>query len=238
MNTEAGNTSTDCLIVDADAVSRRLAGLLLARLGYPSPVLAGTVQEVPARLQGLILAGTDDRAEGIAALHSRIDPARRTQTRLVAVLASASEEARQACLRAGADAVLPKPLALPELAALLPPAAGTGDFNAEAWAELREMFGTDGAAQLAGAVVDDLPLQQQRMADAIRDQDLIALKRIAHALRGVSLQLGAEALAELCTQTEAAAAAGQASAAIELGTRLIGRHAALAERLRHETARR
>ncbi|MDM4772160.1 Hpt domain-containing protein [Solimonas sp. SE-A11] len=238
MNTEAGNTPTDCLIVDADPVSRRLAGLLLARLGYPSPALAETVQEAPATLQGLVLAGTDDRAEGIATLRSRIDPARRARTRLVAVLAAPSEEARQACLRAGADAVLAKPLALAELAALLAPAAKAGDFNAEAWAELLEMFGADGAAQLVAALIDDLPVQQQRMADALRDQDLIALKRIAHALRGVSLQLGAESLAELCTQTEAAAAAGQASVATELGARLIGRHEALAERLRHETARR
>ncbi len=236
MNIEAGNTSTDCLIVDADAVSRRLAGLLLKRLGYPSPTLAETAQDAPATLQGLILAGTDDGAQGIAALSSRIDPAKRSQTRLVAVLASASEAARQACLQAGADAVLAKPLALPELAALLATAAEPGDFNAEAWAELLEMFGPDGAAQLAGAVVDDLPVQQQRVADAIRDQDLSALKRVAHALRGVSLQLGAEALAELCTQTEAAAAAGQTGTAFELGARLIGRHAALAERLRHETA--
>ena len=238
MNTEVTNALMDCLIVEADPVSRRLAGLLLKRLGYPSPVLAESAGEAPARLAGLILAGTDAQAAGIATLRSRIDPARQAHTRLLAVVAPASEEARQACLRAGADAVLAKPLALQELEAVLLPASEPVDFNPDTWAELLEMFGADGAAQLAGAVIDDLPVQQQRMAAAIRDQDLAALKRIAHALRGVSLQLGAEALAELCTQTEAAAAAGEAGAATELGARLIRRHQALAERLRNETSQR
>lgn len=236
MNAEAGTASTDCLIVDADAVSRRLAGLLLKRLGHATASLAGTVAEAPANLGGLVLATTDDKAEGIATLRARIDPARRQQTRLVAVLASASDEGRQACLHAGADAVLVKPLALQDLAAALAPAEA-GDFNSGTWAELRQMFGADGTAQLVQALIGDLPVQQQRMASAIGERDLPALKRIAHALRGVSLQVGAEALAKLCTETEAAAAAGQADTATELGARLIRRHETLVERLRDETAR-
>ena len=237
MNAEAGTASTDCLIVDADAVSRRLASLLLKRLGHATASLAGSAAEAPANLGGLILVTTDDKAEGIATLRARIDPARRQQTRLVAVLASASDEGRQACLRAGADAVLVKPLALQDLAEVLAPAAEAGDFNAGTWAELRQMFGADGTAQLVQALIGDLPVQQQRMASAIGERDLPALKRIAHALRGVSLQMGAEALAKLCTETEAAAAAGQADTATELGARLIRRHEALVERLRDETAR-
>ena len=232
MNTEA----MDCLVVDTDAVSRRLAGLLLKRLGYPSPGFAASVLEAPSSLGGLILLATDDSAEGVAVLKSRIDPAQ-PQTRLVAMIASGSEAARQACLRAGADAVLVKPLALQDLTAVLAPPAEDSDFNAEAWSELRRLFGQDGAAKLVGALIDDLPVQQQRMADALRDQDLPALKRIAHALRGVSLQIGAQALAALFTDTEAAAAAGQTDTATELGARLIRRHEALVERLRNETAK-
>lgn len=226
----------DCLVVDADAVSRRLAGLLLKRLGYPSPGFAASAQEAPSSLGGLILAATDDTAEGLAALKSRIDPAR-PQTRLVAMIAAASDDARQACLRAGADAVLVKPLALQDLAAALAAPAEDSDFNAEAWHELRRLFGPDGAAKLVGALIDDLPVQQQRMADALGAQDLPALKRIAHALRGVHLQIGAGALAALCTETEAAASEGRTETAAALGARLIRRHAALVERLHDETAR-
>lgn len=232
MNAEA----MDCLVVDADAVSRRLAGLLLKRLGYPLPSFAASVREAPSSLGGLILVATDDTAEDLAALKARIDPAR-PQTRLVAMIAAASDDAHQACLRAGADAVLVKPLALQDLAAALAPPAEDSDFNTEAWSELRRLFGPDGAAKLVGALIDDLPVQQQRMADALRDQDLPALKRIAHALRGVSLQIGAGALAALCTDTEAAAAEGRTETAATLGAQLIRRHEALVERLRNETAR-
>lgn len=232
MNAEA----MDCLVVDTDAVSRRLAGLLLKRLGYASPVLSGTVPEAPASLQGLILVSTDDAGEGIAAVKARIDPAR-PQTRLVAVISAASDQARQACLDAGADAVLVKPLALQDLTTVLASPAEGGDFNAQTWSELRRLFGPDGAAKLADALIDDLPIQQQRMADALGARDLAALKRIAHALRGVALQLGAEALAVLCTDTETAAADGRLEAATALGTQLIRRHEALVERLRNETGR-
>lgn len=227
----------DCLVVDGDAVSRRLAGLLLKRLGYPSPGFAETAGQAPTSLGGLILADTDGRAEGIAILRARIDPARASATRLVAMVASLSDETRQACLHAGADAVLAKPLALQELAAALKPPAEPDDFNAQTWAELRQMFGPDGTAQLVQALVGDLPTQQQRMASAIGDRDLPALKRVAHALRGVSLQMGAEALARLCTEAENAAAAGRADAATDLGARLMRRHEALVERLRDEAAR-
>ncbi|AXQ31723.1 response regulator [Solimonas sp. K1W22B-7] len=236
MNAKAGNGAMDCLVVDDDAVGRRLAGLLLKRLGYPSPILSGTVPEAPADLQGLILIATDDTAESVAALKSRIDPAR-PLTRLVAMITSGSETVRQACLQAGADAVLMKPLALRDLAAALTPSGEAGDFNAEAWSELRQLFGPDGAAKLVGALIDDLPVQQQRIADALSARDLPALKRIAHALRGVSLQIGAGALAALCADTEAAATEGRTEAAAALGASLIQRHAALVERLRDETTR-
>lgn len=226
----------DCLVVDADAVSRRLAALLLKRLGHLS-IAADAVEAAPAGRHGLILVGVDGSLDGLLALQARIDPADRPQTRLVAMIPSGSGDARQACLDAGADAVLVKPLALQALADLLGSPGSADDFNAQAWAELRRLFGAEGAAQLVDALVNDLPTQQQRMAAAIREQDVPALKRVAHALRGVSLQLGAEGLARLCTETEEAAAASQAEAAAALGAQLIRRHEALVERLRNETAR-
>lgn len=226
----------DCLVVDTDAVSRRLAALLLKRLGHPA-MAVDAVETAPAGRHGLILVGVDGSLDCILALQARIDPADRPQTRLVAMIPSGSNDVRQACLDAGADAVLVKPLALQALADLLTPSGPADDFNAQAWADLLRLFGADGVLQLVNALVDDLPTQQQRMAAAIREQDLPALKRVAHALRGVSLQLGAEGLARLCTETEEAAAASRTEAAATLGSRLIRRHEALVERLRNETAR-
>src|SRR3546814_3805152 len=102
---------------------------------------------------------------------------------------------------------LSKPFRLAELAALLDDiagahacsaastVAGVDDFDRATWAELRELFGSDGVLCLRDTLVADLPTQRARLAEALRDHDLAAFKRLAHTLRGVSLQLGANALA-------------------------------------------
>src|SRR3546814_16098118 len=64
---------------------------------------------------------------------------------------------------------------------------------------------------LAGALIDDLPVQRARVADAIREVDLATLRHVAHTLRGVSLQLGATALAEQWAMVERTAGAGERS---------------------------
>src|SRR3546814_20605673 len=66
-------------------------------------------------------------------------------------------------------------------------------FDRATWAELRELFGSDGVLCLRDTLVADLPTQRARLAEALRDHDLAAFKRLAHTLRGVSLQLGANA---------------------------------------------
>src|SRR3546814_16373812 len=80
---------------------------------------------------------------------------------------------------------------------------------------------------LAGALIDDLPVQRARVADAIREVDLATLRHVAHTLRGVSLQLGATALAEQWAMVERTAGAGEAGPVLRLSGELIERHATL-----------
>jgi HPt (histidine-containing phosphotransfer) domain-containing protein len=100
------------------------------------------------------------------------------------------------------------------------------------------LFDAAGVARLAGALIDDLPVQRARIAAAIRDADLAALRQVAHALRGVSLQLGATALAGQWASVEQSAGAGEVEPALRLGGELIERHAALVECLRDEIRHR
>ncbi len=73
---------------------------------------------------------------------------------------------------------------------------GHGGFDSAAWKELHELFGRDGLAEMIDALQRDLPLQRQRLADALAAGDRNALRQIAHSLRGVALQFGAAALAQ------------------------------------------
>ena len=223
------------LVIDSDRVSRRLAALLLGRLDAPAAALADTVADALAALPAgpcrLALLAADRAPQELPALRGAVG----AQARIVAMLARDTAEMRRACLDAGADEVIVKPLTMAALASVLARAVSAeDDFNGAAWSGLRELFGAAGVDKLRATLVDDLPVQQGRLADAIRDEDLSALKRLAHTMHGVSLQLGATALAGQWALAEQAAAAGEGDAALRLGASLMARHAALVERLRGE----
>src|SRR3546814_16636636 len=84
------------LVIDSDRVSRRLAALLLARLGCPPPVLIDDAASLPAGDWSLVLVG-----EHIAAPSLR--DALGAHTRLVIMAAQDSDETHRAGMQAGAD---------------------------------------------------------------------------------------------------------------------------------------
>src|SRR3546814_7336394 len=79
------------LVIDSDRVSRRLAALLLARLGCPPPVLIDDAASLPAGDWSLVLVG-----EHIAAPSLR--DALGAHTRLVIMAAQDSDETHRAGL--------------------------------------------------------------------------------------------------------------------------------------------
>lgn len=83
----------------------------------------------------------------------------------------------------------------------------TGDFDAEVWDELLQLFGREGVSEMIAAVRDDLPQQRQRLGAALAAQDRRGVKAVAHSLRGVALQLGARGMAGDWSGIEAAIAA-------------------------------
>jgi len=219
------------LVLEPDRVARRLAALLLERLGHPSPTFIEDLNAVPAGDWRLVLASLP--IAQLPQLRAALGP----QTRIIAMAAQDSAALRQACAQAGIDELLIKPLSGEALAQALAGAApGAGDFNAAAWKEMRDLLGPVGVSRLIAALVDDLPLQQQRLNAAADAGDLPALRQLAHALRGVALQLGASALAGQWQSAEHAATAGDAAGALGLCRELLHRHAVLVERLRHEAA--
>src|SRR3546814_550882 len=136
------------LVIDSDRVSRRLAALLLARLGCPPPVLIDDAASLPAGDWSLVLVG-----EHIAAPSLR--DALGAHTRLVIMAAQDSDETHRAGLQAGADEMLVKPLALQDLADVLARTGPrSGDFNIAVWHEMVELFDAAGVALLAGALFD------------------------------------------------------------------------------------
>lgn len=213
------------LVVGTDRVACTLVVRLLERLGYPSPERCPTLSEAALQQHRFDLVLVDDSA--IASGERLADDA----TKIVFMGADS------ATCGIRVDARLRKPLSLEALRSTLTslwPAQVNGDFDAARWRELLALFGRSGLAEMIAAIERDLPQQRLSLERALQDTDTVALRRIAHTLCGVALQLGAEAFAALCTQVERRAAEGFGAEAATLGTQMLSRYVAWVARLQHE----
>jgi CheY-like chemotaxis protein len=224
------------LVIDSDPVRRHRTALMLKRLGYPSPQTAESVEHAvllmeQGRCDVLLLDLASDEADVLDALCARLRAGPAPCPRVIAVSGEDAADLRDSCLAAELAVQLTRPLTRDALAAALAAVADDDDFNPATWAEWLRMFGEAGLAEVVAVMIADLAEQQRRYAAAVEAGDCHALRQIAHALRGASLQFGATALADLCGRAESAALAGDGPQALNLGDRMMARHAALVARL-------
>lgn len=236
----------------SDAVTRQLLGLLLQRLEAAPPVIVEDLDAagrfIAEATPALLIVGIDPPAHpDVDADAARLAPLAtlaavgRAQApgaiRLVALIRDPADDER--CRAAGADATLPHPPRLATLRAVMaasPTVEPPTDFDPGALHDLQRLYGDAGLAEVVGALIADLPVQQARADAAIADGDLAALGRIAHALRGTSLQLGADALAARCAEVEAQASAGDRTRTSADVRGLLARHARLVAAVRRHGA--
>jgi PAS domain S-box-containing protein len=229
------------LLVEDNAVNRKVAQHQLEKLGCEVGVAANGVEAVAAWESGawqMILMDCQmpvmDGFEATRAIRAREGARRRTP--IVALTANAMQGDREACLAAGMDDYLAKPFAPAALRAAVerwtavanvaapadapvarPEAAsaaadGTPPVDRTALAEV-----TGGDAEFERELIEVFVASGDRelaaLLAALATPDLAQVRRHAHALKGASANLRAVPLADSARRLEAAAAAGDASAA-------------------------
>lgn len=232
------------LVADDSAVNREVAMEALLRLGVEASVVADGAQAVSAALDQdfdlILMDGSMPNMDGYDAareIRRRTEALGRPRPPIVALTAHVVGKAADAWREAGMDAVLHKPFTLASLAGTLgqhlTPSADAPEADAPAAAPA-----SDEAALLDPQIVSDLegmaasgraefvervrrlyrdhaPACVATLAQAAEAGDAAEVARAAHALKSMSLNIGARAVADLSARIEAAAREAVDVAAID-----------------------
>jgi len=226
------------MLADDNLINQKVGVKMLQRLGYRPEVAANGVEALKLLEQqpfDLIFLDVQmpemDGFEAARRIHSQWPDRRRP--RLVAMTGNALEGDREKCLEAGMDDYVAKPVRITELQAVIErwgaqrrtDLAGTDtaqlapDLPTEAAAapildatiigELSEMKFKEGVP-LLHELIDLFAQNAPKHLEQIKHSgdNLQQLAFAAHVFRGMSLNLGANALGNLCQELEALATAG------------------------------
>ncbi len=223
----AAPTPLRILIAEDHPINRRLALLMLEKLGHRAEVATNGREavEIWARLGcDVILMDCQmpelDGFEATREIRQRAaaQPAgERVPVRIIALTANALTGDRERCLAAGMDGFLSKPVRLEALAAALgqtlptaPPVvpgvtAEVLKGIAASVAQLCDDFGAEGALELLNAFLHDTPPRLAELRLLAAGTDRQALGRAAHSLAGSGSIFGLENMRELGLKLEALA---------------------------------
>ena len=232
------------LLAEDNTVNQQLALLLLESMGYRADVASNGVEAVEAvsRLPyDLVLMDVQmPEMDGIEATRRIRADGPSPQPRIVAMTANAMQGDREACLAAGMDDYLAKPIRPEALAASI---AATPNRAADrprvtvldpsALARLKSIAtSAEALARLVASFLDNGAVLVAGMAEAAGAGNADALRRHAHTLKSNAASFGATELSERCAALEARARAGDLAGAGEAVSRIAqefdGARAALA----------
>jgi CheY-like chemotaxis protein/HPt (histidine-containing phosphotransfer) domain-containing protein len=222
--------SLSILVAEDNPVNRRVILLLLERLGYGADVVATGSAALSAlseqRYDLVLMDAQMPEMDGLEAARRIVAGAATGghRPRIVAMIASTERADRDACLAAGMDDCLGKPILLDDLQRALLRAAGSRAeplFDPACIDRLRQLEAATGqaiVAEVVGHFLESAPGQVEAIREALASGDAGALGFAAHALKGSSAQLGACRLAALAEELEALARNGAVPEEMTAGT--------------------
>ena len=213
------------LLAEDNPANRKLALIMLSRLGYSADAVVNGAEAVEAlgkEPYDVVLMDCRmpvlDGFGATAEIRRREGGARRTP--IVAMTADAMEGDRQRCLEAGMDDYLAKPVTFESLASVLErwirsggraPSAGTTEgpepnaagsvLDEASISGLRWVAADQGQERMAGAIsvfLDEAESNVQGLRHAFERRDAASFSDRLHTLIGSAATFGAERLAELC----------------------------------------
>lgn len=226
VNVDMGKTHPlRILLVEDNATNQKVASLMLQRLGYRADIAGNGLEAIAAverQPYDVILMDVQmPEMNGLEATRCiRERWGSQTHHWIIAMTANAMSGDREACLAAGMDDYISKPIQLSEIArslnrcqvvTVLEPSTMTPPsqphvpaLDTKVLRSLKEMIGNDDEifADLINSYLQDAPTLLANIETAIRQQDAPELRQAAHTLKSTSASLGAKALAQQCKAIE------------------------------------
>jgi PAS domain S-box-containing protein len=217
------------LLVEDNKMNQLVGSKVLAKLGFGFDIAnhgGEAVSAVQARNYDAILMDCQmpemDGYQATAEIR-RIESTTR-HTPIIAMTAAAMDSDREACLAAGMDDYITKPVRLESVAAILerwvtrpaPDGAATARITSSSDDGLSDPLDPsqiellrsldDGDGTVLGEIIDQYLTQtaegRGELIRVVGEGDTAALERAAHLLRGASANIGASALAAVCAEME------------------------------------
>ncbi len=235
-------SSLRILLAEDNAVNQKVALRLLDQLGYRADVAANGLEALEAlerQPYDVVLMDVQmpelDGLDASRQIGERWPPEARP--RIIAMTANAMPEDRQACLAAGMDDYLAKPIRPTELTEALSRARPLGDtvranavgtsLDASAIESLRELDGEAFLAEVIGTFLSDAPALVAALRTTYEEGDTEALRRTAHTLKSNGQIFGAGSFSELCRDLEERARRGTLDGTADVIDRIDREYAAL-----------
>jgi CheY-like chemotaxis protein/HPt (histidine-containing phosphotransfer) domain-containing protein len=236
------------LVAEDNAVNQQLALLLLKKLGYRADVASNGLEALEAlERQPYDVVFMDvqmPEMDGLEATRRLRERWPAHGPRVVAMTANAMQGDREACLEAGMDDYVAKPIRVEELVEALGrcspstaeggrtvPADGHGDatpshqgvLDPAALQRLVATLGDEGSdlvAELVDTFFDQAPGLLETLRRGLSDGNAKEVRRATHSLKSNGAVLGALAFTAVCREAEAAAAQEDLALAGELAPRI------------------
>ena len=241
-------SSLRILLAEDNAVNQKVALRLLDQLGYRADVASNGLEALEAlerQPYDVVLMDVQmPELDGLDATRRiRERWAAEVRPHIVAMTANAMREDRAACLAAGMDDYLAKPIHTNELAMILsrvrpletigtPRAEGTGaTLDASALASLRDLGGEQFLAELIDTFLSDAPVLVAALRSTYDQGDTEGLRRAAHTLKSNGQTFGAGAFSQLCRELEVRARSDELNGTAELVDRIEREYPALEKAL-------
>ena len=234
------------LVAEDNPINQKVAVRILEKLGYHADVASNGAEALEAlgrKEYSAVLMDVQmpemDGYEATAAIRDREGASRHTP--IIAMTANAMQGDKETALRAGMDDYLSKPVKAKDLGEILgrwtqpagEDAAPEDDQNTvspdtplldrsmiEGLRDLSEPGEPDLLAELVDLFLEDAPPRLETLRIALVEGDAQRVKRVSHALKGSSSNMGATRMAEICARLEDVGTLGEFSEASDLLKRL------------------